>query len=315
VTSTVGGVLADERGKVRAFWASFSRGNGDSLESFMNGIPIARISDIVEPLRRGAPLEWRSLGVEWSAITLAQARDRGLSEAQARELEAAGGERRRMLAVARRRAASPAAEVLRDGDLLVAIDGKAVADFAAVERAAQQKEVKLRLVRDGALVEIPVATEVLDGNGTERAVIWAGALLQPQHPPIAMQRGLADAGVYVAFYFYGSPANRDGLGATRRIEALNGEPTPDLDAFLKAASAVGDRGAVRLRTRTLDGRVDVVTLKLDLEYWPTVELRRGPGGWERTVVSALSGGEARLRTSPRSDSVRAGLAGPDLEGR
>jgi hypothetical protein len=28
----------------------------------------------------------------------------------------------------------------------------------------------------------------------------------------------------------------------------------------------------------------VITLKLDLNYWPSYELRRTPAGWERTAV-------------------------------
>jgi hypothetical protein len=38
---------------------------------------------------------------------------------------------------------------------------------------------------------------------------------------------------------------------------------------------------VRLETVDLDGKPDVITLKVDLEYWPTYELRREGGVWER----------------------------------
>jgi S1-C subfamily serine protease len=297
---SIGGVIADERGRVRALWASVSRGSGDSLQSFMTGIPIARVAEIAEPLRGGKPMLWRSLGVEWTDISLAQARDRGLPEPIARELESATTGRRRVLAIARRRAGSPAAEQLRDGDLLAAIDGKPIADFAAAERAVQKPEVQMEVVRDGQLVELRVATEAMSGAGTERALIWAGALLQAPHPEVALQRGLSPSGVYVSYYFFGSPANRDNLGATRRIESVNGVATPDLDAFLRAVSGIDDRGAARLRTRTLDGKTEVITLRLDLEYWPTVELVRGPRGWERRIPAVQGDGAAR----------RDGAAGP-----
>ena len=42
---------------------------------------------------------------------------------------------------------------------------------------------------------------------------------------------------------------------------------------------------MRLKTVMWNGTVDVITLKLDLHYWPSYELRRGPSGWERTPVS------------------------------
>jgi hypothetical protein len=157
--------------------------------------------------------------------------------------------------------------------------------------------VELRIVRDGQPLALRVATDVLDGNGSERALIWAGALLQAPHAAVALQRGREPRGVYVSFYFYGSPANRDGLGATRCIEAVNGVPTPDLDALLAAVAAVADRGAVRLQTRTLDGRVDVVTLRLDLEYWPTLEFVRSPSGWQRRTVLAAPAAPAAAPTA------------------
>ena len=49
---------------------------------------------------------------------------------------------------------------------------------------------------------------------------------------------------------------------------------------------IGHRGSVRLRTVDLDGAEEVITLRLDLEYWPTSELRRGGDGWTRTVLSS-----------------------------
>ncbi len=68
--------------------------------------------------------------------------------------------------------------------------------------------------------------------------------------------------------------------------AVDGQPTPDLDAFLAVVSEKPNRGAVRIRALDLDGSVEVITLKLDLEFWPTYELERTDKGWERTRLTA-----------------------------
>jgi hypothetical protein len=41
---------------------------------------------------------------------------------------------------------------------------------------------------------------------------------------------------------------------------------------------------VRLDIAMLDDKPNVITLELDLEFWPTQELRRGPDGWQRSPV-------------------------------
>ena len=56
-----------------------------------------------------------------------------------------------------------------------------------------------------------------------------------------------------------------------------------LDAFAAAVSAREDRSAVRLQCLDLNGRERSITLRLDLAYWPTTELRRDDEGWSRTL--------------------------------
>ena len=104
-------------------------------------------------------------------------------------------------------------------------------------------------------------------------------MLQEPHRAIAVQKGIASQGVYVAWLWYGSPANRYRTRATRRFVAVEGVLVPDLDAFLAAVRNREDRSVVRLHMLDLEGTPEVVTLKLDLEYWPTREFRRGADGW------------------------------------
>jgi hypothetical protein len=45
-----------------------------------------------------------------------------------------------------------------------------------------------------------------------------------------------------------------------------------------------DRAPVRLKTVTWNGAVEVITLKLDNQYWPAYEIRRTADGWQRVEI-------------------------------
>jgi S1-C subfamily serine protease len=278
---SVGGVLADGKGRVRAFWASFSTDAPDQNGSFFAGIPAPIVLDMVRPLREGHPFVWRTLGVEWEPISLAEARGFGLSGNDAARLEAHDPERPQVLVVDRVARGGPADGRLAAGDLLLDVGGKPVTRFREVEEASQQPAVSMTVLRDGGPHAVALDPVVTDGAGPRRVLVWGGAVLQRPPRELALQRGVRLDGVYVAGRFGGSPAQRDGLVPMVRITAVNGSPTPDLDAFLAAVRKIGDRQAVRLRTVDLEGRVSMRALELDLHYWPTTELVRGARGWRR----------------------------------
>ena len=171
------------------------------------------------------------------------------------------------------------------GDLLLAVDGKVVNRFREVERAVQNPNVAVTVWRDGAEKTLQLKTVALNGRDIDRVLIWAGATLQAPHRAMAAQRGIAPYGVFVSFFFYGSPATHYGLYAGRRITEVDGQPTPDLDAFIKAVSGKPDRASLRLKTISWNGQTDVITLKLDKHYWPAYELnRQEDGSWIRTEL-------------------------------
>lgn len=278
---TLGGVLTDKKGRVWALWAAFAVDDGNAATTLFAGIPSRAIEEMLEIARSGGKRQWRSLGVELFPISLAQARNRGLSGASARVIEADEHRRRRVFSVVRLTAGTPAADALEVGDLVLAIDGKPARSFAAVEQAARRASVRVSALRDGEERQIDVATVVQDGRGTDRFLLWEGAVLQSPHPAIAAQEGVEVEGVYVSWFWYGSPASRSGLSATRRLVELDGSPTPDLDAFLAVVASRPAGRPARLKTIDLDGKVSVVTLKPDQQFWPTAEIRLGARGWER----------------------------------
>ena len=75
-----------------------------------------------------------------------------------------------------------------------------------------------------------------------------------------------------------------GLYALNWITSINGIPTPDLDAFTAVAKGLSHGQFVRVSLVSLNTKRKVLSLKLDLHYWPTWELKRIDGDFTRVML-------------------------------
>ncbi len=274
------GVLTDASGNVLGTWSSFAYDNDSGIAQALRGVPIELVADMVDRVRSGRPLH--SLDVELNPEPLASARQMGLSADWTARLASHSPTERQVLTVIRTVGGSPASSLLQPGDLVLALDGKVATEFREVEQATEDHaEVQVTVWRGGGEQTLTVPTEELSGAGLERVVQWAGATLQAPFQSMRAQRGIPPVGVYVDYFAYGSPSARYGLYPGRRIVQVDGQPTPDLDAFIKAVAGRADRSSLRLTTITWNNAPDVITLKLDKHYWPAYELLRTPDGWTR----------------------------------
>src|SRR6202790_3978643 len=246
------GVLADEKGNVLALWSSFAFETQRELEQVNRGMPAELISEMIGAVAGGRPLYF--FEAEFNVQSLAGARGLGLSDEWIHRFEEHNPQRRQGLGIDRLVAGSPAPRLLMPGDLVLAIDGKVVNRFREVERAVQKPEVKVTVWREGREKTLELNSVALDGRDIDRVLIWAGATLQAPPRAMAAQRGIAPYGVFVSFFFYGSPATHYGLYAGRRIIEVDGQPTADLDAFIKAVGGKPDRASLRLKNMSWNGQ-------------------------------------------------------------
>jgi len=280
----VDGVIVDKSGAAWALWSSFAYQGGGNLQQISKGLPAEQVLDLVEFVRDGRTLY--SLEVELQQIPLSVARNFGLPDEWVEKMEAHDPERRQVLVTGRTVAGAPSAEQLQAGDILLSIDGVPATRFREYEEAIRKDRVRLEIWRGSELVTLDVDTVAMSGAGVRRLVSWGGALLQEPYRAMAAQRGIAPVGVYVAYFDWGSPASRYGLGAGRRIIEVDGLAVPDLDRFLELVSRKRDGDSVRLTTVSWNNNVSVLTLKLDDVYWPAYEIVWGEDGWQRRALTA-----------------------------
>uniref|UniRef100_A0A5B6ZRJ1 Putative protease Do-like 7 isoform X1 n=1 Tax=Davidia involucrata TaxID=16924 RepID=A0A5B6ZRJ1_DAVIN len=319
--STFSGVLTDEHGRVQAIWGSFSTqlkyGNSSEDHQFVRGIPVYTISQVLDKIISGAngppllingvkrpmPLV-RILEVELYPTLLSKARSFGLNDEWIQALVKKDPIRRQVLRVKGCLAGSKGENLLEQGDMILAIKKEPITCFRDIEDACQALDqsddndgrLNMTIFRQGREIELLVGTDVRDGNGTARVINWCGCIVQDPHPAVRALGFLPEEGhgVYVARWCHGSPVHRYGLYALQWIVEVNGKPTPDLDAFVDVTKKLEDGEFVRVRMVHLNGKPRVLTLKQDLHYWPTWEIRFDPATamWRRNTIKALDCGIA-----------------------
>lgn len=279
---TYGGVILDRRGAVTAQWASFvDQASGDRT---FHGLPANLIEPVVRALIAGETPRERAIGAELRPVSLSDAIERGLAPARVEALRALPRSQRLVFEVERVWTGSEAAAALRPSDLVLTLDGSALTRIAQVGVAERSTGlVPLRVQRGDGELDVSVSPLPLDGDGVDRVLSWAGMIVHDAHPEVSAEHDNDGSGAYVAWLWYGSPASRYGLRPTRRVVAVNGVETPDLEAFAGVVRSLAADAPVRLTMRDLDDRMEVATLRLDPHYWPAAMLSRVDGRWVRSA--------------------------------
>lgn len=281
--SSSGGAVLDRRGRVRASWASYVDRSGKELSSWFAGLPSAVLLESLAQIARdeAAPLFVPAAQLE--PLDLKAARALGLSEQRVQALLSARPARLELLQVSRLSVGSPAAAALKVGDLIIELDGQLGPSGQQIDSACLAGQpLPLRVLREGAELDVALQPQPRDVLGPDRLLQWAGALLQDVPPAVLDQRSAAPGGVYVTAVETGSPASRYKLRSTLRIVAVNDVPVANLDEAAAVLGAASAASAARLRVVELDGKEAVLTLKPDPEVWPTLRFDRGPEGWTAT---------------------------------
>ena len=273
-----GGVLSNVDGEVVAVWLSFAYGSGNKIKQYEWGVPADIVMELLDQWRCCKQFDIKSLEVELSTLSIAQARKLGLSKEWTKKFQT-GDARRKVLVVSRRVAGSDAEDKLQEGDLILAIDNEVVRNYRDVEKNTQKDEVKLTVNRLGEELTVLVKTRWLDGSGVNKIVQWSGALIQEPYREISLQRGIKPEGVYVSYIFHGSPANRSDLGALLRIVEFNGEAVENLDSFVQLTKKYRSEKFIQLKVLDLINRESVISLKQNVYYWPGREIVKSNNEW------------------------------------
>ncbi|QDZ21719.1 serine protease [Chloropicon primus] len=311
------GVLIDENASVRALWASFSRQVGGEEREFCAGIHSYTFSSWIDKTvsylknfqsshahRKSVPVP--VMNVEFNALLLSKAANYGLSREWIQKLAEYDKERKQVLRVKSCVTDSNAKAILNEGDMILAVNDKLLSSFYDIggiidnhcskcdqlsfSELKEVDDMKLTVFKDSKIQDVSFKLEVVDGLGTDRLLHWAGAQIQDSYRAVK-ERGFLpqNHGVYISRWHHGSPSHRYGMYALHWILEVNGKPTPDLDTFLKETEYLQHQSFVRVKLCHLDNKPKVITLRLDLRFWPTWELKLNhqTGEWGRRVIKSI----------------------------
>ncbi|GBF93978.1 protease Do-like [Raphidocelis subcapitata] len=150
---------------------------------------------------------------------------------------------------------SPADGVLEPGDVLVRVGGQVMTHFLPLEEAldaAVGGSVRLRLERGGEPIDVDMAVTDLHSVTPSRLLEVAGGAVHALSYQQARNNRAAASQVYVAEPGY--VLNRASVPKGAIITALDGAPTPDLEAFAAALRRQPHNARVPLEFYTFNER-------------------------------------------------------------
>jgi pro-apoptotic serine protease NMA111 len=279
--NAIDGILVNEQFEVTALWSSFEHSDNEGKESnsSMVGMSADYVRDLIALAQSKKPVY--SLDLSLTLIAPVNALQMGLSEAWLDKIIEENPAANKLLTVVNVAASSANANLLKRGDILLAINGVPVSTFRQVEQLSQQAEVELTFLTEGKVQTAAVKTTELDGKDIEQVLFWSGLYLHAPHRAAQLQGNFSADGIYVSSYSHGSPATRYGLYAVQRIVEVDGQVVGSMDDFIQAVLNKQHQESVLIKTLDINDKPKITTLRMDNNYWPFYEVRYENGKWQK----------------------------------
>lgn len=279
---SVDGALLNNNNEMIAMWTMFQGRRGNKTNNVLTGIAVEHIRQLMQLNEKKLPLY--TLNVDLTKISLLDAFQMGLPESWVNQVQTNDPSFKKILGVYNA-TGDANTQIFQRGDLLLEVSGTPVSDFRTVELLTQAPQVDVTILRGGKLEYLTVNTTSLQGQELTQVFNWAGLSLHAPHRAAKQQGNFGDEGIYVAYSKFGSPAERYGLDPMRRIVGIDDKPIHSNQDFIDAVVNLKHRASVVIKTLDFRGKPEVITLRLDNNYWPFSELKYVDGDWIKIQAS------------------------------
>ncbi|KAI8622830.1 hypothetical protein BC830DRAFT_1162701 [Chytriomyces sp. MP71] len=292
-----GGVLTDDSGHVQALFAAHSKYSSKGKSEFFMGMPMSIMQPTIAKVRE-ALLEMKAVGAyvqpsveeytleaEMTYAQVAHARVLGLSDPWVKKIEGSHASRRNVLIVRRITSSAEAAKLLKEGDMILAVDDEPTTNYLDILKRIDTKELNLTVVRDKKEVEIKVPASLMEINTSERIVGWSGAVFQMPHKAVYQQLKNVPEGVLCSVVYEGSPAQMYALHPLSWVTEINGEKIVNLDDLVAAVSKIPTDTFARIKTINFQRFVRVIAIRTNSHYFGTWQIKREVGEWVLETIN------------------------------
>jgi S1-C subfamily serine protease len=281
-----GSPVIDIRGRVLALNAGGSTGAASSFY-----LPLTRVVRALRQVRAGQPVARGTLQAVFQYTPYDELRRLGLPPAVEQEARKSSPSRTGMLVVTEVQPGAAAFGQLAVGDVLVAMNGKPMSDFDAVDALLDDsvgQNVEVTVVRGGGTRKVSLAVQDLHEITPDEYLEIGDGVLHTLSWQMARHMNVPISGVYVA-----NPGYMLGVAGIPRgavLTELEGKPLGSLDDALAIFSGLGhgQRATVRYFTMEDTRTLQFTSVRVNREWFPARHCVRddAAGLWPCSPVAA-----------------------------
>ncbi|KAJ2379944.1 hypothetical protein GGI05_006471, partial [Coemansia sp. RSA 2603] len=286
--------ICDPEGNLCGMWVIHANtGINNSHEHIVFGVDIDQTLPVIERLKNKQPVCPKSLNVEFSRISLVNARIYGLGNQRAAEFSRAVPHTRSVYVVCRapgsRSDSDSGEQILRVNDIVLKKNGEWINSVSELSTFYDEQSIELLVCRGGK--EIVLKPDLLDVNSEslKKLVYWSGMCIESHNGLNHKQRKWPSEGVCITSTSLSSPAgcihgphlithinSRSVKNMGDLVNAIKSTHTKQLDKFVEKLNnghiSVTDSvpgSLVTIKTLNRSGIAQDIIIETDELYFPS----------------------------------------------